>query len=175
MEYSTPAFQENYKLNDGTNITIRAINANDKPLLKDFFRNLSNELKHLNYMESFKEIPDNLLYGIMRMDYKNSVTFIVTTKTNNKEEMIGLAHYITTEEHKEDCDCDIIIAEPWQNRGIGRILTKILINAAKENKMNMLKLDILNSNLGGMQLAKAFGFKISKSDEPTINTLEKVL
>jgi hypothetical protein len=70
----------------------------------------------------------------------------------------------------------MIVTDDWQNLGIGTILTIALINAAKENGMKSIKIIILSSNVGGMMLAKNFGFTIVKSTEdPTINIVTKNL
>jgi acetyltransferase len=47
-------------LPDGTSIIIRPIRHDDAEIIREFSRHLSSELKHLNYMENFKELPEKM-------------------------------------------------------------------------------------------------------------------
>lgn len=158
-------------LEDGTVITIRPVTPKDSEIIKAFSRNLSSELKHLNYMETFRELPDNMITKLTQVDYKNSMTLIATYLKNDKEVVVGMVHYVS--EDKETCEFDMIVTDAWQNLGIGTLLTEKLIAAAKNNGIKSIKITILSSNVGGMMLAKHFGFVITNTDEPTVNVVTK--
>lgn len=162
-----------HKLADGTIITIRPIRHDDVEIIKEFSRHLSSELKHLNYMENFKELPQKMVTRLTQVDYKKSMTIIATHLENKKEIVIGMVHYIT--EDGENCEFDMIVTDAWQNKNIGTVLTEELIKSAKDNELKSAKIVILASNLGGMLLAKNFGFVVENSDDPTIKVVTKNL
>lgn len=162
-----------YKLSDDTIILIRPIRHDDDEIIREFSRHLSSELKHLNYMENFKELPQKMVTRLTQVDYKKSMTIIATYLENEKETVIGMVHYITEDE--KNCEFDIIITDAWQNKNIGTVLTEALIKSAKDNGIKSAKIVILASNLGGMMLAKNFGFVVKDSDDPTIKVVTKNL
>lgn len=162
-----------HKLSDSTIITIRPIRQDDVKMVKEFSRHLSSELKHLNYMENFKELPENMIARLTQVDYKKSMTLIATSIENEKEIVIGMVHYIS--EDGENCEFDMIVTDSWQNKGIGTVLTEALIKSAKDNGIKSIKIVILGSNIGGMMLAKHFGFVIENSDDPAVKIVIKNL
>jgi hypothetical protein len=54
-------------------------------------------------------------------------------------------------------------------------LTEALIKSAKDNGIKSAKIVILASNLGGMMLAKHFGFVVENTDDPTVKVVTKNL
>lgn len=162
-----------HKLPDKTLITIRPIRQDDAESIKEFSRHLSSELKHLNYMENFKELPEKMVTRLTQVDYKKSMTLIATSVENGKEIIIGMVHYIS--EDGENCEFDMIVTDSWQNKGIGTVLTEALFKSAKDNGIKSITIVILASNLGGMMLAKHFGFTVKNSDEPTVKIVTKNL
>ncbi len=163
-----------YKLPDDTFVLIRPARKTDADILKEFSRNLSNELKHLNYMESFKEFPVNMVERLTQIDYKKTMTLLAIYQLNKKETVVGMVHYIT-DQNGQNCEFDMIVSDTWQNKGIGTVLTESLINCAKDNGIKTIKIIILAANLGGIMLAKHFGFIISHSDDPTVVIVTKKL
>lgn len=162
-----------HKLSDNTLITIRPIRPNDIESIKEFSRHLSSELKHLNYMENFKELPKKMVMQLTQVDYKKSMTLIATYEKDGNEIVIGMVHYIS--EDGENCEFDMIVTDSWQNKGVGTILSEALIKSARDNGMKHIKIIILASNHGGMMLAKHFGFSVENSDDPTIKIVTKNL
>jgi len=162
-----------HTLSDGTDITVRPARPGDKELIQEFVGHLSSELKHLNYMENFKDMPDNMLKILNQIDYKKTMVFIATYQKNEKESVIGMVQYATMDE--TSCEFDMIVSDAWQNRGIGTQLTKVFIKAAIENGIKTIKIIILASNLSGLALAKRYGFTVSSSDDPTVKIVTKEL
>lgn len=160
-------------LSDGSPIMIRPIRHNESEMIKEFSRHLSAELKHINYMENFYELPTKRLTKITQVDYIKTMTLIATYSENEKEIVIGMVHYIADD--NENCEFDMIVTDDWQNKGLGTLLTETLIKCAKSNGIKSIKLIILASNVDGLMLAKRFGFLISNSDEPTVKIATKNL
>lgn len=166
--------EKQYKLAGDSMVTIRLVRQDDGENIKEFSRHLSSELKHLNYMENFKELPQAMVTRLTQVDYKKTMTIVATHKENGKDVIIGMVHYITDPDGIH-CEFDMIVTDAWQNKGVGRVLTQALLDAAKENGIKSIKIVILASNIGGMILAKNFGFAVSNSDDPTVKIVTKEL
>ncbi len=163
-----------HTLSDGTVITIRPARLDDSDIIQDFIRHLSSELQHLNYMENFKDLPASMLQTLTQVDYKRTMIVIATYRVNEKENVIGLVHY-RTEPDGTSCEFDMIVADAWQNRGVGTQLTKAFIKAAVESGLKSIKIIILASNISGLALARRYGFVVSNSDDPTVKIVTKNL
>lgn len=161
------------KLSDDTIILIRPVRPDDDEIIKEFSRHLSSELKHLNYMENFKELPQSMVTRLTQVDYKKSMTILATHVENKKEKVVGMVHYITAD--GKNCEFDMIVTDDWQNKNIGTMLTEALIKSAKNNGLKSIQIVILASNLGGMMLAKKFGFTVQDNDDPKVKIVTKNL
>lgn len=162
-----------HTLSDGSPITIRPIRDTDIEMIKEFSRHLSSELKHLNYMENFREFPQKMVTRLTQVDYKKTMTMIATSLQNNEEMVVGMVHYFSAD--GENSEFDMIVADAWQHKGIGTLLTESLLQSAMKNQIKSIKIMILASNTEGMMLAKHFGFVISDSDEHTVKVVIKKL
>src|SRR5579862_3444093 len=115
-------FISHHVLSDGTQITIRPVRGDDEKMIKEYVSNLSSKSKHFNFMENFKEIPIKMLRNLIDIDYKKTMTLIVTYQLNGKEIPIGMVHYYAESDDKS-AEFDMIVEDEWQTKNIGTRLT----------------------------------------------------
>jgi len=93
----------------------------------------------------------------------------------NEEAELGVARYIMNPDG-ESCEFALVVADAWQNRGIGSHLMAELIDAARQRGFKIMDGEILANNHNMLELVGNLGFSIhTNMDDPTIKVVKKLL
>ncbi len=163
-----------YQLPDGINITLRPVRPEDADFIQDFFRHLSSQTKHSHFLENFRELSNDVLIRLTQIDYDREMVLIAAHTENEKETMIGMAHYAATNE-PDECEVLVIVADEWHSKGIATRLMTRLMEIAKEKAVKKLIATIPAINARDLAFARSLGFVISNSDDPTLKIAAKLL
>lgn len=163
------------QLADGTNITIRPIRPEDASIEQSFVRDLSPESKYFRFMASMNELTQKMLVRFTQLDYNRELALIAVLEHAGKEIELGVARYVMNPDG-ESCEFALVIADAWQNRGIGSRLMSALIEAARQRGFKIMDGEILASNHNMLDLAGSLGFNIhSNPDDQNIKMAQKRL
>lgn len=164
-----------FQLPGGSYATIRPIRPEDAQMEQAFVRKLSQEAKHFRFMESIHELSREMLVRFTQLDYSRELAFIATTKQGEREIGLGVARYFTNPDG-ESGEIALVVADDWQNLGLGTRLMCCIIEAAQEKNFEVLEGEVLANNVKMLHLMKKLGFvQQTKSDEPGIVLVTKVL
>lgn len=166
---------QHWQLPDGSDVLIRPIRPEDAEMEQEFVRKLSPESKYFRFMESLHELPQELLVRFTQLDYSRDLAFIATTKKEGQEIELGVARYITNPD-AESGEIGMVVADEWQNKGVGTKLMSCIIEAASERGFTMLEGDVLANNPKMLHLMTKLGFTLrNKPDETGIVIVTKTL
>jgi acetyltransferase len=166
---------QHWQLADGTDMLIRPIRPEDAEMEQQFVRKLSPESKYFRFMESIHELTQDMLVRFTQLDYSRELAFIATLKRDGKEVELGVARYITNPD-AESGEIGLVVADEWQNKGIGSKLMGCIIEAARERGFSHLEGDVLANNPKMLHLMAKLGFsQRPKPEEPGIVVVTKTL
>jgi acetyltransferase len=166
---------QHWQMPDGTDVLIRPIRPEDAEMEQEFVRKLSPESKYFRFMESIHELPQELLVRFTQLDYSRDLAFIATTKRDGQEVELGVARYMTNPD-AESGEIGMVVADEWQNKGIGTKLMSCIIEAARERGFSMLEGDVLANNPKMLHLMSKLGFiQRGKPGEPGMVVVSKPL
>ena len=164
-----------FQLPNGTSVTIRPIRPEDAQIEQAFVRNLSQEAKYFRFMESIHELSREMLIHFTQLDYSRELAFIATHKQGDKETGVGVARYFTNPDG-ESGEIALVVADEWQNLGLGTRLMSCIIEAAKEKHFHSLEGEVLANNVKMLHLMHKLGFAHqTKADEPGVVVVRKDL
>mgnify|MGYP003655727097 CR=1 FL=1 len=93
----------------------------------------------------------------------------------HRETEIGVARYVTNPDI-ESCEFALVIADQWQQKGIGSRLLTCLIEAAQAKGFKTMEGEVLANNTSMLRLTKNLGFTSHISqDDPAIIAISKAL
>lgn len=165
----------NWALRDGTRVVIRPIRPEDRRIEKDFVHNLSGESKYFRFMSSVHDLSEGMLTRFTEIDYDTQMALIAVVAEGGRELEIGVARYVVNPDG-ESCEFAIAIADAWQRRGIGSMLMKCLMDAARDRELETMEGLVLASNHKMLALMDALGFKMEQSaDDPAVRHVVKIL
>jgi acetyltransferase len=161
-------------LSDESKITVRPIRPEDALMTQELVRGLSSQSKYFRFMQHIRELTFDTLVQLTQIDYDREMTFIATIGENEAEKGVGLAHYVTNID-RESCEFAIVIADDWQNKGIGSKLMKALTKVAQAQLLSVMRGFVIATNTSMLELTQRLGFIVSNSDDPTVKIVTRHL
>lgn len=159
---------------DGMPVIIRPIRPEDVKAEEEFVKNLSPAAKYFRFMHEVKELTPEMLVRFTQIDYENEMAFVATIEQDQKEVIIGVTRYYTQAD-KESCEFALVVADAWQNKGLGSRLMMALMDAAKAKGIKTMSGRILSQNTNMLELVERLGFAIHPSDDPKIKIAIKAM
>jgi len=149
---------ETWTLDDGKKLALRHIAHGDAIIEQAFVRKLSVQSRYLRFHGSIKELNKKDLETFTNPDQLNAEALIILYKGEINEEEIGVARFIIDPDGKS-CEFAIVVADEWQNRGLGTKLMKALISHAQSRGIKRIHGSVLINNSGMLQFVKGLGFE----------------
>jgi len=159
-------------LRDGATITIRPIRPEDAQIEQEFVRNLSEEARYFRFMDALRELSPQMLTHFTRVDYDRHMALIAVTSAGAHETQIAVARYIVTQD-AHTCEFAVAVADAWQNRGVGAVLMRTLIDAARQHGLAVMFGEVLTSNHAMLAFTHRLGFRIvPDAADPRVTRVE---
>jgi acetyltransferase len=158
------------RLKDGTPVTIRPIRPEDEPLMVRFHGTLSERSVYLRYFCSMSlstRVEHERLVRICFASYDQGIALVAdhTNPESGQHEILGVGRFSAI--NREEAEAAVLVADPWQGRGVGTELLASVIRAAREEKFQRLSGEILRDNLPTQILFKKAGFRLNLMVDPS--------
>jgi acetyltransferase len=159
----------------GQRVVIRPVLPQDAELTADFFRGLSGPARYDRFLSPLREPPPELLAHFTRVDYADHLALVAEVFTEGRETVIAEARYVRGAD-RGSAEFAISVAEPWQGKGLARLLLSKLTCRAAAAGIARLTGETLASNRRMIALAHKAGFTLKPSpDVSGLLVLEKVV
>ena len=158
------------KTREGEQILIRPIKPEDAPLFEQLFENLSSESIYYRFFTSIKHLSKSMLARYTQVDYDRQIALVAIQEENGRENMIGACRIITDPDGNEG-EFAIMVGDPWQGKGIGKILLKKCLNIAKKRQLKRVTGFVLPDNHQMIGLCNKLGFEITGASKSTERVL----
>ncbi len=152
------------QLADGANVVVRPIRPEDAEMEQRFVRNLSRESRYMRFMQALSELTPTMLVRLTQIDYDREMAFIALAKEDGRDEEIGVSRYAINPDGSS-CEFALVVADAWQNRGLGALLMQTLISAARARGLDTIYGEVLAHNNNMLGLMQRLGFSLRKSTE----------
>jgi acetyltransferase len=161
-----------WKLKNGTPITIRPIRPEDEPLMVNFHKNLSAESVYFRYFHLIKlsqRITHERLTRICFIDYDREMALVAESQNPETKEMEILAVGRLSKIHGGNAaEFAMLVSDKFQHQGLGTELLRRLIEVGKNEKNCCIYADILADNSGMQRVCKNLGFQILHTHDSTV-------
>jgi acetyltransferase len=146
----------------GVDVTIRPIRPEDEPLMVDFHRTLSDRTVYLRYfgLVSFEErTVHERLRRVCFIDYDREIALVVDrTKRDGTHQILGVGRLIK-EHGLDEAEFAILVSDPWQGKGFGTELLKLLVQIGRKERLHRIAGHISGQNATMKQVSEEVGFK----------------
>jgi len=159
-----PLVKYEWITDDGSRVTIRPIQPEDREIERAFVSNLSSNSKYFRFFSAIRGLSPQMLDRFTQVDYPRVMAFIATIQSAAQDLEIGVARYAPGSSDNT-AEFAVVIADDWQGRGIGRELLRHLFDVAGSSGFSRLEGLVLKVNENMLHLCRSLGFTISNCPE----------
>ncbi len=156
----TPPLRD--RLPDGTEVVIRPLRPDDAPAVLEGFAHLSFETRHRRFLAGLPRLPPQHVYAITHADGRDHLVWAIGAVRDGHETGIGLAHVIRDPARPTTGEFAIVIADEWQGRGAGKLLTRALAKRSWELGVRRWTATMFLDNHAVQALLASVGDEISR-------------
>jgi acetyltransferase len=161
-------YSEQWKLRDGTAVTIRPIRPEDEPMLVRFHETLSDRSVHFRYFHLIhlsQRVAHERLARHCFIDYDREMVLVAERHDSKGEpEIIAVARL--TKQHKAgEAEFAMILSDAFQGFGLGTELLRRLVVIARDEKIRRVCGSILPENQAMQRLCRKLGFEVAYDAE----------
>jgi acetyltransferase len=158
-----------WKMKDGTAVTIRPIRPEDEPLMVQFHHTLSERSVYLRYFCSLSlstRVEHERLVRICFGSYDRGFALVADRKNaeTGEHQILGVGRFSAI--NRGDAEAAVLVSDQWQGRGLGTELLAGVARVAREEKFKRLSGEILRDNLPTQAIFKKTGFKLRAMEDP---------
>jgi len=155
---SDDAFPHTVTLKDGSKVLIRRAGPEDFQMLFSMFTSLSDDTMFSRFLRSQKKLSKRDAEEMLRLDDPNVTSLIAILMKDHEEQAIGEARYVTDPGGRL-AEAAVVIADEWQNLGLGTALFSDLIAEARRQGLSKMfaYFDVENRSI--IRVGQKVGFK----------------
>ncbi len=160
-------YMEEWRMDDGRNVTLRPIKPEDEPLEFQLFDSFSDKTWRQRFFGPRTEITHEEMTRYTNIDYRREMAIIGILEENEGEKMIGVGRLIIGP-NQDTGEYAVVVGDPWQRLGLGEKLTDSIIGVAEDKNLESIYATILKNNKPMLQLSRKMGFEEVDRDSDTV-------
>jgi acetyltransferase len=157
-----------FKMQSGSQITIRPIRPEDEPLMVAFHHTLSDRTVYLRYFYSLSlnaRVAHERLIRTCFGDYDREMALVADREDPNSGEhqILGVGR-LSREHGKNEAEVAILVCDGCQGQGLGLELLRRVVQVAKEEKLDKVRGEMLQDNIAMQAILRKLGFQFLPRD-----------
>jgi len=140
-------------LRDGSRVTVRPIEPDDRAALADGFERLSPESRYRRFFGAMTRLRDRDLDYLTRVDHHDHEALIAFDAETGQG--VGVARYVRI--GPEVAEPAMVVVDDWQGRGLGSLLLRDLVDRARDEGVRRFEAPVLASNPEAVRLLERLG------------------
>ena len=160
-----------WQATDGTQFTLRPIRPEDEPLVVEFHQELSDRSVYFRYFHPLKldvRVAHERLITKCFIDYDREMALVAEQDALGARHIAGIARMVR---NHSDAGAEVafIVADRFQNRGLGSHLLECLVTVARREGIAYLEGAMLAENYNMKDLFSRAGFRFGAPMDGTIS------
>jgi acetyltransferase len=147
----------------GVEVTIRPIRPEDEPLMVKFHKTLSDRSVHLRYfglVSLERRIMHERLRRVCFIDYDREIALVADLKNRDgTHQILGVGRLIK-EHGTNEAEFAVLISDPWQGKGFGSELLKLLVQIGRKERLRRISGHIAPENTTMKTVSEQVGFSV---------------
>jgi acetyltransferase len=158
-QYTAP-----FRLQDGTEVMVRAIRPEDEPLIIALHASHSEHTIRMRFFNLVKTLSRESLIRLCHLDYEREMALVAVHRTSTGASILGVSRYYLQPE-TGTAEFALVVGDAWQGKGLGWHLMERLIAVARERGVKRLAGSVLRENDAMLRLMKDLGFTVRSTDD----------
>ena len=152
-----------WKLKDGTSVTLRPVKPEDENLFSELFKSFSEETMRFRFFQIIKDATHETLIRYCNIDYDREIA-IVAEIQHEKRRIIGAVRLIR-EPGGNTGEFAVVVGDEWQGQGLGSKLLDYIIDIGKDMKLETIYGYLISGNVKMIHLCTHKGFEMEPAEE----------
>ena len=159
-----PGFIYKTILKNGETVYFRFLKQKDKEWIRIGYKSLSFKSQYFRFISPPSEISEKDLKYLTDIDFKNHVAIVAIAETDSGKLPLGVARYIRLRESPCSAEYAIIVADQYQNMGIGTMFLRLIVEHARNNDVCELIGYVLGENIPMLKILEHYNIKKQKEE-----------
>jgi RimJ/RimL family protein N-acetyltransferase len=142
------------RLPDGAPILIRPIRADDKRMLENGLRHLSEESVQRRFLTPKSSFSRAELRYLTEVDGRDHVALVVEYPAEPVRRLIAVARFVRLKDDPDVAEVAIVVADDWQRRRVGSTLAELLAARARGRGIRRFTAAMTGDNLPAHKLMR---------------------
>lgn len=162
------------KMKDDTPVILRPIKPEDEPMWHDLVRACSTETIRFRFRYLFKQTTHEMATRYCFIDYDREMAIVAEVEEEGQRKLIGVGRLVADMDHHA-AEYAVIVADRWQGRGLGGLLTDYCLEIAKRWHVKRIVAETGKDNVRALATFGNRGFEISDHQEEDTVLVTKVI
>lgn len=161
---------EHVLLSDGSEVLVRAVRPEDKPLFVAGWSALSDRSVYTRFLSARPALSVNELAFFTEIDHVDHEAIGALDPVSGNG--VGVARYVRDSQRPHVADAAVTVVDAWQRRGLGSKLLRRLCARAAENRIRVFSASLFASNDAMLTLLRRLGeVTVTRRDGATIEVV----
>lgn len=163
-------YASSHLLKDGSRITVRHIRPGDAEELRRAFQKLSPQSRYRRFLVSMPVLSEDMVRYLTEVDGIDHVALVATRESHDLKSEIGLgvARFIRAKDDPDVAEAAVTVVDEAQGKGIGRLLTQTLGEAALERGIRCFRAEVLAENAPMRKILEDAGAVVLRDESGTV-------
>lgn len=161
--YPGKKYTKTISLKTGEVVTLRPVRAEDEPAMARMLQGVSNDSLYMRFFGYIPKINHAWMIRFTHIDYDREMAIVAEISRGAGRELLGSVRIIE-DAWRETAEYAILIADHFQGRGLGNIMTDYILDIARDRKIQKIVASVLAQNVSMIRLFEKRGFKFDKRD-----------
>jgi acetyltransferase len=161
-------------LQDGTVALLRPIKPEDEPMWLAMLGSCSKESLYSRFRYFFHWETHEVATRYCYIDYDREIAIVAEIMEEGEKKLIGVGRLVADPDH-ETVEYAILIADAWQQKDLGNILTDFCLEVAESGKLKKIVAQTTPDNKRMISVFQKRGFEVRINNEDSTVDVMKIL
>ncbi|MBW4049509.1 MAG: GNAT family N-acetyltransferase [Proteobacteria bacterium] len=162
---------ERVRIEDGRELVLRAIEADDVAAMQRCFARLSPQDIRRRFLHAMSELPGPMAERLCRIDKLLESAYVLMDESAKPAEMRGVGR-IYVDQATDSAEFSVLVERDWTHLGLGALLMQHLVDDCRQRGLSELWGYVLMENRPMLKLCRELGFTLRLiPDEPGIELI----
>ena len=170
------SFVSQFKMKNGTEVTLRPIRPDDEPLMKEFHETLSDRTVYMRYFCSLSlksRVAHERLVRICHVDGDREIALVADheDRATGLHQILAVGRLMRLRAENQ-AEVAILVSDQYQKQNLGIELLRRVVQIARDQKLNRVCAELLRDNLAMQVILRKLGFRFRlQRDSPSVTAV----
>lgn len=140
---------EHVVFDDGLELLLRPVRADDKRRIAQAFERLSPQTRYRRFFAPMVRLGEQDLRYLTEVDHHDHEAIAAVNPENGM--IVAVARYVRSDDPTE-AEVAVVVGDPWQGRGVATVLLQRLVGRAREEGIDHFVALVMSDNAEALEL-----------------------